>query len=85
MATASSKQPGLNQLTGMVWYTAGEVLRRDWCHYVTSSANLADAPNRGEFSVMKQLGARIICTNFDECALAVDYWMSTMDVAALVV
>ena len=82
---ASSKQPDLNQLTGMLWYTAGKMLKRYWCQYVSSSANLADAPSRGNFSIVTQLGARIIHTNFGECTLAVESWMSIMDLAALVV
>ena len=69
----------------MVWYVAGYTLRRYWCGYVPSKANLADAPSRGDFHIMKQVGARIESTDFSDCLVVVESWMSAMDVAALIV
>ena len=85
LVRASSRQPDLKQLAGMVWYVAGYTLRRYLCDYVPSKANLADAPSRGDFHIMKQLGIRIESTDFSECFVAVESRMSTMDVAALMV
>ena len=82
---ANSKQPDLNQLVGIFWYVAGKLLRRYWCQYVASDSNLADAPSRGNFSVMKQLGAQIIPADFSERSEAVEHWMSSMGVSVLVV
>ena len=85
LVRARSRQPDLNQLAGMVWYVAGYTLRRYWCDYVPSKANLADAPSRGDFHIMKQLGVRIEFTDLSDCLVAVESWMSTMDGAALMV
>ena len=85
LVRASSRQPDLNQLAGMVWYVAGSTVKTYWCDYVPSKANLADAPSRGDFQIMKQLGARIELTDFSVCLVAVESWMSTMDVSALFV
>ena len=84
MVKARSKHSDLNQLAGMLWFTAGKVLRNYSCQHVASKLNLAGAPSRGQFSTVKQLGARIIRTDFAECIEGIDSWMSSMHVSALV-
>ena len=83
MIKASSKHCGLNQLTGMLWFTAGRTLQDYYCQYVASKLNLADAPSRGLFSDVKRLGAQIIQTIFSECIVAIENWMASMHVQAL--
>ena len=84
MVNASSKHDDLNNLAGMLWYMAGKVLRRHYCEYVPSDANLADGPSRGQCSLVKRIGARAISSDFSACTSAVDSWMATMCVPALV-
>ena len=85
MVKACSRHSDLNHLVGMLWFAAGKTLRRYYCEYVPSDPNLADAPSRGQFSVVKQLGARIIRCDFSVCAAAVESWMASMHMPALVV
>ena len=84
MVKASSKQEDLNDLAGMLWFVAGRTLRNYFCQYVASKLNLADAPSRGQFSILTQLNARIIKTDFSECISAVESWMATVQVQTLV-
>ena len=81
---ANSKQPDLNNLIGMVWYVAGKMLRRYWCNYVRSSSNLADAPSRGNFSIMKQIGARVVAADFTRVIRFAENWSASIEVEALV-
>ena len=58
----SSPQIDLNCLSGYVWFAAGSRMRAYWGQYVPSKANLADAPSRGDLSMMNQLSAiRVPC------------------------
>ena len=82
---ASSKQDGLNNLSGLIWFTAGKLLKDYWAQYVPSAANLADGPSRNQFSVVTQLGIRIVRANFSACTLAAESWIASMAVEALVV
>ena len=84
MIKASSKHEDLNALVGMLWFTAGRVLRNYYCQYVASKLNIADAPSRGHFDEVKRLNARIVEADFSECVTAVESWMSTFEVRKLV-
>ena len=64
---ATSKQPDLINLIGMIWFVTGKVMWRYWCSYVRSCSNLADAPSRGDFSVRTQIGARVLAAAFTRC------------------
>ena len=81
---ANSKQPDLNNLIGMIWYVAGKMMRRYWCNYVKSCSNLADAPSRGDFSIMTQIGARVLAADFTRCISFAENWNSSIEVDALV-
>ena len=84
MVKASSKHEDLNELAGMLWFVAGRTLRNYFCQYVASKLNLADAPSRDHFSTLKQLNVRIVKTDFSDCITAVESWMTTVQVQALV-
>ena len=84
MIKASSKHEDLNALVGMLWFTAGRVLRNYYCQYVASKLNIADAPSRGHFDEVKRLNARIVDADFSECVAAVEGWMSSFEVRKLV-
>ena len=84
LVRANSKQPDLNNLIGMVWYVAGKMLRRYWCNYVRSCSNLADAPSRGDFSIMTQIGARVLAADFTRLIVFAENWSSSIEVDALV-
>ena len=84
MIKASSKQEDLNELAGMLWFVAARILRNYFCQYVASKLNLADAPSRGQFGTLTQLNVRIIKTDFSECITAVESWMASVQVQALV-
>ena len=83
LVRANSKQPDLNNLIGMVWFVAGKVLRRYWCQYVRSGSNLADAPSRGDFSTVTQIGARVVEADFSLCTKFAYTWISSVEVEAL--
>jgi hypothetical protein len=84
LVRASSKQSDLNNLIGMVWFTAGKVMRRYWCQYVKSCSNLADAPSRGDFSTVTRIGAKVVEADFTLCIKFADTWNYSMEVEALV-
>ena len=84
LVRANSRQPDLNNLIGMVWFVAGKIMRQYWCQYVRSCSNLADAPSRGNFSTVKQIGARVLKADFTLCVEFVDAWNQSMDARALV-
>ena len=80
----SSKQIDLNDMAGMVWYSAAHRVKTYYSHWVNSDANLADKPSRQDASVMKQLAARLVEYNFDAFLLAVESWCLQPNRAALV-
>ena len=84
MVKACAKHDDLNNLVGMLWFMAGKTLRRYYCEYVPSASNLADAPSRGDFSLVTRLGARVIRSDFSTCVSAVESWMASMSMPALV-
>ena len=79
-----SKQAGLNNIAGMLWYTVGKSLQDHWCEYVPSKLNLADEPSRQRFDAMKRLGFRLIELQFDEFFEAAETWLEAVEVHRLV-
>ena len=79
-----SKQVDLNNIAGMLWYTAGKSLQDYWCEYVPSKLNLADDPSRQRFATMKQLVVKLIDLDFDRFADAAEYWLEAVEVDRLV-
>jgi hypothetical protein len=55
-----------------------------WNDWVQSKANLADAPSRGDFSLMKRLSATELQLDFSRYARAADSWRITPEAERLV-
>jgi hypothetical protein len=72
----SSPQDDLNSLAGYVWFAAGSRMRAYWGQYVPSKANLADAPSRGDASLLIQLGAKRVECDM-HCILQAVEWLAS--------
>ena len=57
---AHTKQWELNELTGLLWFQCGKLLQSYWVSYARSNDNLAHAPSRGRYHILKQFGAERI-------------------------
>ena len=79
----SSPQVDLNWLSGYVWFAAGSRMRTYWGQYVPSKANLADAPSRGDLSIMKQLGVTCLPCDFN-CFKGAAEWFDSLQSELLV-
>ena len=80
----SSKQVDLNDMVGMVWYTAAHRVKTYYNQWVCSESNLADKPSRQDTSVMKQLQGRVVEYRFNDFLCAVDGWSLKPHKAALI-
>ena len=79
----SSPQIDLNCLSGYAWFAAGSRMRAYWGQYVPSKANLADAPSRGDMSLMNQLNAIRIPCDFARLNRAAE-WLTSLQSELLV-
>ena len=80
---ASSKSWDLNNLVGLLWYKCGRLLNRWWAHYVHSKDNVADAPSRGQFQLLKQINAQEVPLDFSVAVSDAENWLSSPDAVAL--
>ena len=80
---ASSKSEDLNNLVGLLWYKCGRLLRRWWAYYVHSKDNVADAPSRGHFHLLKRWNAQEVPLDLSLVAEFAESWMSSLDASAL--
>ena len=80
---ASSKSWGLNNLVGLLWYKCGRLLNRWRAHYVHSKDNVADAPSRGQFQLLKRLNAQEVPVDFPFVVSLAECWLSSPDANAL--
>lgn len=59
------------------------VLESYWSHYVRSKDNLADGPSRGDYELMKQLGAERVELDFSRMSDLAEQWFQTPRAEAL--
>ena len=84
LVKGSSKQVDLNDISGLVWYTAAHRTHSYWSQWVCSTANLADKPSRQDLSVMKQLRGTEVEMNFSLYLAAAESWALTRKRQAMI-
>ena len=72
-----SRQDDLRSLVGQLWFRSSTHMAALWAAYVPSACNVADGPSRGDVSLMKRIGARVISVDIPPTLLSVELWMST--------